>query len=411
MERNWLIRTSQDQILGPVAKAKVVEFLQKGALGLNDEVSSGNGYWFSLKEKDLVEKYLYGDVPQGYNPISESKSFLSRRENPDLTTSLNNSPANKTQVLQAAAQAAGVLPPTNDLEYPDLTLVNNSPALELKAGAENVAVAGDEAAKLPTQDDLEFPDMGFAENSATSSNKNSQPLSIAEKHSVEIKTQPEAHVAQPKAVPEEVAVSNNGSIVYPKSDDLAYPDMEEMASLSLSSGQVKEEVKEQVKEEPEEEDRDFTVVIPRNLKQALEKPAEKPKEATEAKVEEKSETKRAPKKDFKKEIDESSGLTLVSSGLDQGEIDKAQKAEAKKSKEIHFEEKKLLHERKVKASELLAQKIMSDDPKDLPERTMPDHLKKRNDNYLMYILVILLILILCLFFYYYRTILNKPLPV
>ena len=48
MERNWLIRTTQNQILGPVAKAKLLEFLQKGALGLNDEVSSGNGYWFSL---------------------------------------------------------------------------------------------------------------------------------------------------------------------------------------------------------------------------------------------------------------------------------------------------------------------------------------------------------------------------
>ena len=70
MERNWLIRTHQKQILGPVGKTKVIEFLQKGALGLNDEVTCGNGYWFWLKEKDLVDKYLYGDVPQSYNPIS-----------------------------------------------------------------------------------------------------------------------------------------------------------------------------------------------------------------------------------------------------------------------------------------------------------------------------------------------------
>jgi len=63
--------------------------MEKGALGLNDEVTSGNGFWFSLKEKDLVDKFLYGDIPQGYNPISESKSVLSKRENPDKTTSLN----------------------------------------------------------------------------------------------------------------------------------------------------------------------------------------------------------------------------------------------------------------------------------------------------------------------------------
>jgi len=76
MERNWLIRTTQNQILGPVSKAKVLEFLQKGALGPGDEVCSGNGYWFYIKEKDLVDKYLHGDVPQGYNPISESISVL-----------------------------------------------------------------------------------------------------------------------------------------------------------------------------------------------------------------------------------------------------------------------------------------------------------------------------------------------
>ena len=52
--------------------------------------------WFWLKEKDLVDKYLYGDVPQSYNPISESKSVLSKRENPDKTMSLNATPANKT---------------------------------------------------------------------------------------------------------------------------------------------------------------------------------------------------------------------------------------------------------------------------------------------------------------------------
>ena len=92
MERSWLIRTTQNQILGPVAKSKVLEFLQKGALGLNDEVTSGNGYWFSLKEKDLVEKYLNGDIPQSFNPVSESKSVLVFKKNQDKTTSLNSSP-------------------------------------------------------------------------------------------------------------------------------------------------------------------------------------------------------------------------------------------------------------------------------------------------------------------------------
>jgi hypothetical protein len=77
------------------------------------------------------------------------------------------------------------------------------------------------------------------------------------------------------------------------------------------------------------------------------------------------------------------------------------------------EEKKLLHERKVKSSSLqiTPKEVTKDLPKELPPRSMPEHLKKRNDNYLMYLLVIIVLIILSLFFYYYSNILNKPLPV
>lgn len=381
MERNWLIRTSQNQILGPVAKAKVLEFLQKGALGLNDEVTSGNGYWFSLKEKALVEKYLHGDVPQGYNPISESKSVLSRRDNPDLTTSLNTAPANKTQVLKAAAQTPGVLPANDDLEYPDLTMVNNNLGDQLKAATGGVS---SEEAKLPTQDDLEFPDIV----SIAASIENNPHTMVETKNSNQMKSV--------SKVAEEVA-SSNEPIVYPQSDDLAYPDMTVMT------------------EDKEEEDRDFTVVIP-SPKGAMEKlvaaPA-KAQESAEATADAKPEIKKVPKKDFKPEFDDNSGLSLVSTAAPEAKIDKAQRIEAKKSKETHIEDKKLLHEKKVKAStrEAVAREMIKSGPKETAERAMPDHLKKRNDNYLMYVLVILVLIILSLFFYYYRTILNKPLPV
>lgn len=384
MERNWLIRTSQNQILGPVAKAKVLEFLQKGALGLNDEVTSGNGYWFSLKEKALVEKYLHGDVPQGYNPISESKSVLSRRDNPDLTTSLNTAPANKTQVLKAGAQTPGVLPANDDLEYPDLTMVNNNLSDQLKAGTGGVS---SEEAKLPTQDDLEFPDIV-----SIAASIQSNPHTMVEvKNSNEIKSV--------SKTTEEV-VSSNEPIAYPESDDLAYPDMADMTSQSASE---------------EEEDRDFTVVIP-NPKGAMEKPVAvsvKTDQNSEAKAEVKPEINKAPKKDFKPEFDDNSALSLVSTVQSEAKIDKVQRIETKKIKEGQIEDKKLLHERKVKAStrEAVAREMIKSGPKETAERAMPDHLKKRNDNYLMYVLVILVLIILSLFFYYYRTILNKPLPV
>ncbi|MDD4975620.1 MAG: hypothetical protein PHY93_14785, partial [Bacteriovorax sp.] len=190
MERNWLIRTTQKQILGPVAKAKVLEFLQKGALGINDEVTSGNGYWFSLKEKDLVDKYLFGDVPQGYNPISESKSVLSKRENPDKTTSLNATPANKTQVLKIGALGPGIFPANDDLEYPDITMLNTTAGAQLnqevRPVAPTVASRADssEETKLPTSDDLEFPDISLI----TATINNSPLIEISHGQPIQMKS-------------------------------------------------------------------------------------------------------------------------------------------------------------------------------------------------------------------------------
>lgn len=136
MERNWLIRTSQNQILGPVSKEKIVEFITKGALGLTDEISSGNGYWFYIKEKDLLERYVFGDVPQSYNPISEAKTVLARQENPDLTGSLNVSPANR-EMKQAESSEDAHLPNQDDLEFPDITTVINLDSLKSKESKES----------------------------------------------------------------------------------------------------------------------------------------------------------------------------------------------------------------------------------------------------------------------------------
>lgn len=368
VERNWLIRTSQNQILGPVAKAKVLEFLQKGALGLNDEVTSGNGYWISLKEKDLVDKYLYGDVPQGYNPISESKSVLSHRENPDKTTSLNTAPANKTQVLKSAPQSNGVLPANDDLEYPDLTMVNTNLS-ELTAQL-------DPLVKLPNQDDLEFPDITLIATTI----KNNPHIAVKENRPVE-------NTSRPTVQAQAEVSSGLDPIVYPEDDDLAYPDM-----MSASA------------EIPVESECQFSI--------------EKPVQVAVAEI------KKAAK-DFKIDLDDDSGLTLLYETMPEEKEDKPLKAEPvltiAKKKDIHkdthahTEDKKLLHERKVKASaHKEAIEVTRDIPKEVkepPVRSMPEHLKKRNDNYLMYMLVIIVLILLSLFFYYYRTILNKPLPV
>ncbi|MBY0517413.1 MAG: hypothetical protein K2P81_10915 [Bacteriovoracaceae bacterium] len=76
MQKNWLIRTKSNHILGPVSKEKVLELYHNGSIRPEDEICSGNGYWFFLREKDQVDLYLLGSQKQCFNPISEAKDVL-----------------------------------------------------------------------------------------------------------------------------------------------------------------------------------------------------------------------------------------------------------------------------------------------------------------------------------------------
>ncbi len=76
MDKNWLIRTRSNHILGPISKEKVLELYNNGSIKSDDEVCSGNGYWFYLREDDLVQRFLLGEEIQCFNPISEAKDVL-----------------------------------------------------------------------------------------------------------------------------------------------------------------------------------------------------------------------------------------------------------------------------------------------------------------------------------------------
>lgn len=75
MEKNWLIRTKTNHILGPISKEKVVELYKNGSIQPDDEVCSGNGYWFYAREQNLVQKFLIGNESQSFNPLSESSNI------------------------------------------------------------------------------------------------------------------------------------------------------------------------------------------------------------------------------------------------------------------------------------------------------------------------------------------------
>ncbi len=76
MDKNWLIRTKSNHLLGPVSKEKVIELYKNGSIKPDDEVCSGNGFWFFIREDDLVERFLTGAEVQSFNPISEARDVL-----------------------------------------------------------------------------------------------------------------------------------------------------------------------------------------------------------------------------------------------------------------------------------------------------------------------------------------------
>ena len=384
MERNWLIRTTQNQILGPVTKQKILEFIQKGALGSSDEVTSGNGYWFHLREKDLVEKYLYGDIPQGYNPISESKSVLSRRENPEKTTSINNSPVNQSVEVKITS-TVGVIPKSEDLDFPDITIVGKAmPNLELASSSEINT-------KLPDDNDLEFPDVELI----TQNVKNSPPLTIASSPKIspvvsELKTS--------QSPVEKKSTKSQGSVEeiihYPKEDDLEFPDLDSIkTSPKIEKGKV-----------------DLSHQYTRTV--ALDN-VQKEEVLPESNFSDPEINFKVDEKDMAKKYRSNDEDSVINAQKIE-EIEEGQKVKIKVGKKFdkgpQLDEKKLLHERKTKSHDIQQlRKNTNELPNDAAE-VQGVSLKKRNDNYLFFILIILILIIIAVFFYF-KEILNKPLPV
>lgn len=137
MDKTWLIRTKNNHILGPVTKNKVRELIEKGSIKGEDEVCNGNGYWFYVREKDLINKYILGDIPQGFNPVSEADTVLCKR---------GSTPQDSTNpAIGNVSDNSGntSLPQDTDLEYPDMDTVT------------------------PDEADLEYPDMDAIEEKKT----------------------------------------------------------------------------------------------------------------------------------------------------------------------------------------------------------------------------------------------------
>ena len=225
-QRKWLIRTQHNKIVGPLTKEKIVELVEGEKLNPNDELCSGNGYWFWFKEKDLVDKFIFGDTLQDYNPIREAESKLAQAgvalEQPhEMLNVKTTSPTDvKTNKIKEDDEEE-LLPVDSDLEYPSVST--------------NEIKEDDEEELLPVDSDLEYPDIEAI------------TASIGE---VEVKR---SEVEQTSAPEEETGsfdlsqLQENSidedieeEILLPEDDDLAYPDFSEISGVEEedSTGEI-----------------------------------------------------------------------------------------------------------------------------------------------------------------------------
>lgn len=197
----WLIRTKQNKILGPVSKHKIIDLIAKGTLTPEDEVCSGNGYWFWVKEKELLDKYIYGDIPQDFNPVSEASTIIALQGN-----SLELEPSKAHE--------------SNKESKTNATMVMQNP---FAAKGESHSPQESDDVIIPAQEDLEYPEIGHSsslKNDFTPGSSESLSLKVA-----------------PSAALEDKA-SSEGPIIIPDESDLEYPDFEVKKSVTQEKVEI-----------------------------------------------------------------------------------------------------------------------------------------------------------------------------
>jgi len=174
MSKNWLIRSKSKQILGPVPLAKIKELISLNKLKDEDEICSGNGYWFFIKEKDLLDRFVMSGETQCFNPVSEAASVLVQGNDKQTAvfTLANLRGHIKETGHQEISKDQVHLPRSEDLEFPDQNNAKgvspdllSSDAPKKKAAKNDTieknkkSIGKDDDVLFPDSDDLEYPDL------------------------------------------------------------------------------------------------------------------------------------------------------------------------------------------------------------------------------------------------------------
>lgn len=141
LTKEWLIRTSSNQIVGPLTQEKVISLLAKGAIHKGDELCKGNGFWFQVLEADLLEKYLKNNELMPFNFIAEANDVLTAGLAPGAPYEFENTVPGSTYLSMQ----------DEDSSAPDITKVGvNLDELKVKDDIKDQKNDLDEKRDLPT---------------------------------------------------------------------------------------------------------------------------------------------------------------------------------------------------------------------------------------------------------------------
>ena len=386
MEKNWLIRTSRFQILGPVSREKIIELIKKGSLKINDEICSGNGYWFHIRDSDAMNSFLYDFETQNFNNISEAMDVLS---------------GNKGQIRSNA----NVL---EDTVIQDLKGLIKSPVLEQ-------APEYNEDIKLPGQNDLDFPLSGQNSNLVDDiklpDNKDLAFPDIGNSGSLDVEKR-KTQITQP-------VFTEEGDVI-PAKDDLAFPEIS--SSKNIEDGKDMKSTEEEEVLLPNQSDLEFPSI------EALSKDNQNEDSGAFVKINtgdheevtfgDNNLSSTGEKKENVRSNLKTSGTAILDlGGMKIGE-------DIKENLEVDEKPLKKHHE-KIDRSERLkrqlekGRKSLSEQEERIRENNTQFKLKKKrsigvaskqkSDSYLFFFLTVLVVLLFAIGYYYWK-ILEKPLP-
>ncbi len=78
IEKKWFIRTKTLEIKGSYTRDEIIVFIDDNTITNDDEICSGNGFWFKISENDLLMNYLFKNIIQEFDPSSKTKTTLSK---------------------------------------------------------------------------------------------------------------------------------------------------------------------------------------------------------------------------------------------------------------------------------------------------------------------------------------------